>query len=140
MSDRVEVAVGRREDELAKAKSMERKQKAKKMIKNGLDLATHQLNKAVTWLGSGPHYRGWNLQPVRQFWSRLEQTGDLHCGHANGCAFGLREERSGLPIRKPWLIKTTSKVVARAVSRSSAVHPHHKWLATQAFILQLFAM
>ena len=116
-------------DDLAKAKSMERKQKAKKMIKNGLDIATHQLQQGrdVAWEWPSNN-RGWNLQLVRQFWSRLEQTGDLHCGHANGCAFGLREEKSGLPIRKPWLIKTTSKVVARAVSRTcpgTAVHPHH---------------
>ncbi|CAK9112618.1 unnamed protein product, partial [Durusdinium trenchii] len=116
-------------DDLAKAKSMERKQKAKKMIKNGLDIATHQLQQGrdVAWEWPSNN-RGWNLQLVRQFWSRLEQTGDLYCGHANGCAFGLREEKSGLPIRKPWLIKTTSKVVARAVSRTcpgTAVHPHH---------------
>ena len=117
-------------DDLAKAKSMERKQKAKKMIKNGLDIATHQLQQGrdVAWEWPSNN-RGWNLQLVRQLWSRLEQTGDLHCGHANGCAFGLREEKSGLPIRKPWLIKTTSKVVARAVSRTcpgTAVHPHHQ--------------
>ena len=117
-------------DEKATQRSLERKKKSKKLIKNGLEVATHQLERGGEVAWEWPtNNRGWNLQPVRAFWQRLESSGDLHVGRADGCAFDVKDEKTDLPIKKPWTIKTTSKILAQAVSRTCPghlVHPEHQ--------------
>ena len=117
-------------DEKAMQRSLERKKKSKKLIKNGLEVATHQLECGGEVAWEWPtNNRGWNLQPVRAFWQRLESSGDLHIARADGCAFDVKDEKTDLPIKKPWTIKTTSRTLTQAVSRTCPghlVHPEHQ--------------
>ena len=69
--------------------------------------------------------RLWKLKEVKNMMRDLK----LQLAHFDGCALGLRL-KSGVPIKKPWTIATTSKHIADELVRHRCpgkhAHPYHE--------------
>ena len=104
-----------------KRRSKKRKRHSRKLIKNGLLLAREQiaLGGEIGWEWPANN-EGWKLPEVRAFWLELLQDGNMFTARIDGCAYGLVSGK-GVPMKKPWLIKTTSSIIAKSIPDMSTI-------------------
>ena len=108
------------------AKSLERKKRAKKLIHHGIEAAEHQITRGGEVAWEWPvNNRGWTLPRVRAFFEKLAASGSDFGARVDGCAHGLKGPK-GLPVKKPWRIRTTSSTLAGALHRLCPGHEQHE--------------
>ena len=74
---------------------------------------------AIEWPASCAY---WGWDDVRDF---IDKHG-LSVVRIDGCALGVKSPRTGIPIRKPWKIATSSKVMCASMAgfRCDGSHEH----------------
>lgn len=109
-----------------KKRSEERKSRSRRMISHGLEAADAQLRQGgdIAWEWPRDN-RGWRLPRVERFFEQMKRSGFLHEARLDGCAYGLCDEH-GVPIRKPWKVKTSSLTLSMALPRLCPGHPDHR--------------
>lgn len=85
-----------------------RRQKARKMARNGLDLVAFMVEDIEDfhfyWEWPKTAFSGWNLQEMKDFEEKMKKRGvNLYWTEIHGCMFGMRAPEGDF-INKPWLI------------------------------------
>ena len=96
-----------------------KRRKAKRIIRRCLKLAREQVNRGghIGWEWPRTNL-GWQDTEIQSFFRSLSQEGLLHVARLDGCQVGVMAHDSGLLMKKPWTIKTTSANMARTLDLS----------------------
>jgi len=114
------------------AKSLDRKRKARKLIRNGIKAARLQVDLGgdVAWEWPGNN-GGWHLPEMRAFlfldW--MEAHFGLSVARIHGCAYGLLNSQGAL-VKTPWKIATSNPSLATGLSLHGD-HQHAECLGGQ---------
>ena len=111
------------------ARSLMRKKKARKLIRNALRAVSAQLEQGGEIGWEWPNINGgWQLPELRALRDLLQQRQKLHTVRVDGCAYGLKNSR-GVPLKKPWRILTSSQTMASLLEcRCPGDHDHEECL------------
>lgn len=100
----------------SKKKSLARKKKSRKLVRNGVKLMSEQ-----AWLGGEVVQEwpfpndAWYQSEIRCFWEALDSVGKSEVIRLDGCAFGLKHEDKFM--KKPWMLKCTRPGMIQPLAR-----------------------
>ena len=98
---------------------------SRRIIRNVIQLCNHHLAQSpdheLAWEWPKDN-DGWKLPEVITFFNKHESR--FHEAILHGCRVGVKAE-NGEPIKKPWRIRTTSEVLARALDKRCQGCPRH---------------
>lgn len=121
-------------------KSLKRKRKSRKTVKNCALLATEHVEVGGHFGWEWPRgNQAWHFPEIIRLVNFLEQRGCQHTAKLDGCMTGVIAPDNGMPMKKPWKILTTSKDMSMRLSiRCDGKHEHveclgHKRAAHSAF-------
>ena len=116
----------------AKKKSMKRRQRSKKLVRNGVKLMNEQLCLGGEVLQEWPFPNdAWRQREVQELWHALEQAGRAEVIRVDGCAYGLRCEEGFL--KKPWMLRSSRPGLFTALGkRCNGQHEHVPTLGVKA--------
>ena len=116
----------------ARKKSMKRRQRSKKLVRNGVKLMNEQLCLGGEVLQEWPFPNdAWRQREVQELWQALEQAGRSETVRVDGCAYGLRCEEGFL--KKPWMLRSSRPGLFTALGRRcNGLHSHVPTLGVKA--------
>lgn len=103
-----------------------KKKLSRRMAKSCVALAKDQINRGghVTWEWPRNNY-GWYYPEVMALFKELENQGLLWTARLDGCTVGVVAPDTGMPMLKPWLIRTTHPGIGHVLdSRCTGNHDH----------------
>lgn len=116
----------------ARKKSMQRRSRSKRLVRNGVKVMNEQLVLGGELLQEWPFPNdAWHQREIREFWHSLQAIGREEIVRLDGCAFGLRCEQ-GL-MKKPWMLRCSKPGAFTALGRRcDGRHEHVPTLGARA--------
>ena len=107
------------------AKSLERKRKSRKLIRNGIRAACLQLDLGgeVGWEWPSNN-GGWHLPDMRSLLDFMESKHGLFFARIHGCAYGLQNHKGNF-LKKPWKVALSDQTLANGLQRLCPGDHHH---------------
>lgn len=97
--------------------------KSRRLVKRGVMLMMRQIELGGEVLQEWPlGNRAWGFASIREFWRRCMQCDRHYEARVDGCMYGLRYQ--GELMKKPWLIRSTTKEVWNLHNVCQGNHEH----------------
>ena len=116
----------------AKKKSMQRRARSRRLVKNGVKVMNEQVYLGGEVLQEWPFPNdAWKQREIREFWHSLQSIGREETIRLDGCAFGLRCEQG--MMKKPWMLRCSKPGLFTALNRRcNGRHEHVPTLGVRA--------
>ena len=110
-------------DEESIARIEKKVARSRRLVRNGLVVMERQLELGGEVLQEWPlGNKAWNFHSIREFWKKRDREGRAFEARVDGCAYGLQVPEGY--IKKPWLLRSTSKWVWSMEKRCPGLHVH----------------